>query len=73
MVFLTQKEDPTRAYHETQILAALRETEGGMTGIDVYRQVGISEQTFYCGSASMRGWASVNCANCGSSVRRMPS
>ncbi len=51
MVFLTQKEDPRRArrrgHTEEQILAALREAEGGTTVVDVCRQVGISEQTFY--------------------------
>ena len=51
MVFLTQKEDPTRArrrgHTEEQILAALRESEGGTTVVDVCRQGGISEQTFY--------------------------
>ena len=51
VVLLTQKEDPTRArrrgYTEEQILAALREAEGGTTMVDVCRQVGISEQTFY--------------------------
>ncbi len=52
MVFLTQqKEDPTRAqrrgHTEEQILAALREAEGGTNVVDVCRQVGISEQTFY--------------------------
>ena len=51
MVFFTQKEDPTmarqRGQTEEQILAALREAEGGTTVVDVCRQVGISEQTFY--------------------------
>ena len=51
MVFLTQKENPTRArrrgHTEEQILAALREAEGGTTVVDVCRQAGISEQTFY--------------------------
>jgi putative transposase len=51
VVFLTQKEDPTRArrrgHTEEQILAALREAEGGTTVVDVCRQVGISERTFY--------------------------
>ena len=51
VVFLTQKEDPTmarrRGHTEEQILAALREAEGGTTVVDVCRQVGISEQTFY--------------------------
>lgn len=32
---------------EEQILAALRQAEGGMTVVEVCRQVGITEQTFY--------------------------
>lgn len=32
---------------EEQIIAALRQAEGGMTVVDVCRQVGITEQTFY--------------------------
>jgi putative transposase len=32
---------------EEQILAALRQAEGGTTVVEVCRQVGISEQTFY--------------------------
>ena len=36
-----------RGHTEEQILAALREAEGGTTVVDVCRQVGISEQTFY--------------------------
>jgi putative transposase len=46
VVFLTQKEDPTRACL-AQILAALRGAEGGTIGVDVCRRVGISEQTVY--------------------------
>jgi putative transposase len=42
VVFLTR-----RGHTEAQILGALREAEGGTTGVDVCRQVGISEQTFY--------------------------
>jgi putative transposase len=51
VVFLTQKEDPAmarrRGHAEEQILAALRQVEGGTTVVDVCRHVGISEQTFY--------------------------
>jgi transposase-like protein len=51
VVFFTPKEDPTmarrRGHTEEQILAALREAEGGTTVVDVCRQIGISEQTFY--------------------------
>ncbi len=51
VVFLTQKEDPTRArrrgHTEEQILAVLRQAEGGTTVSDVCRHVGIAEQTFY--------------------------
>ena len=36
-----------RGHTEEQILTALREAEGGTTVVDVCRQVGISEQTFY--------------------------
>ncbi len=36
-----------RGHTEEQILAALREAEGGTTVVDMCRQVGISEQTFY--------------------------
>ncbi len=36
-----------RGHSEEQILVALQEAEGGTTGVDVCRQVGISEQTFY--------------------------
>ncbi len=36
-----------RGHTEEQILAAPREAEGGTTVVDVCRQVGISEQTFY--------------------------
>ena len=36
-----------RGHAEEQILAALREAEGGTTVVDVCRQVGISEQTIY--------------------------
>jgi putative transposase len=36
-----------RGHTEEQILAALREAEVGTTVMDVCRQVGISEQTFY--------------------------
>ncbi len=36
-----------RGHAEEQILAALRQVEGGTTVVDVCRQVGISEQTFY--------------------------
>jgi len=32
---------------EEQILAALRQAEGGTTVVEVCRQVGITEQTFY--------------------------
>jgi predicted transcriptional regulator len=48
MVFLTQRRT-RRGHTETQILAALREAEGGTTEVDVCRQVGISEQTVSCG------------------------
>jgi putative transposase len=51
VVFLTQKENSTRArrrgHTEAQILAALRGAEGGTTGVGVCRRVGISEQTLY--------------------------
>lgn len=77
MVFLTQKEDPTmarrRGHTEVQILAALREAGVGATVVDVCWQVGFSSRHFTYGGASVRGWASLNCANWGSSVRRMPS
>ena len=36
-----------RGYTEEQILAALRHSEGGTTVVEVCRQVGITEQTFY--------------------------
>ncbi len=36
-----------RGHTEEQILAALREAEGGTTVVDVCQQVGISEHTFY--------------------------
>jgi putative transposase len=36
-----------RGHIEEQILAALRQAEGGTTVVDVLRQVGISRQTFY--------------------------
>ena len=36
-----------RGHTEEQILAALRHAEGGTTVVDVCRQVGITEQTFY--------------------------
>jgi putative transposase len=51
VVFFTQKEDPTmarrRGHTEEQILAALRQAEGGTTVAEICRDVGISEQTFY--------------------------
>jgi putative transposase len=36
-----------RGHTEEQILAALRHAESGTTVVDVCRQVGITEQTFY--------------------------
>ena len=46
-----EREDPTmarrRGHTEAQILAALRHAEGGTTVVEVCREVGISEQTFY--------------------------
>ena len=36
-----------RGHTEEQILAALRQAEGGTTVVEVCRQVGITEQTFY--------------------------
>jgi putative transposase len=36
-----------RGHIEEQILAALRQAEGATTVVDVCRQVGIDEQTFY--------------------------
>ncbi len=36
-----------RGHTEEEILAALRYAEGGTTVMDVCRQVGITEQTFY--------------------------
>ena len=36
-----------RGHTEEQILAALRHVEGGTTVVEVCRQVGITEQTFY--------------------------
>jgi transposase-like protein len=36
-----------RGHTEEQILAALWEAKGGTTVVDVCRQVGISDQTFY--------------------------
>ena len=36
-----------RGHTEEQMLAALRQAEGGTTVVEVCRQVGISEQTFY--------------------------
>jgi putative transposase len=51
VVFFSHKEDPTmarrRGHTEEQILAALRDAEGGTTVAAVCREVGISEQTFY--------------------------
>jgi putative transposase len=51
VVFCTQKEDLTmgrrRGHTDEQILATLRDAEGGTTVAEVCRQVGISEQTFY--------------------------
>ena len=77
VVFLTQKEDPTRArrrgHTEHRFWLLCGEAEGGTTGVDVRLQVGISEQTFYRWKRKYAGLASVNCANCGSSVMRMPS
>jgi len=35
-----------RGHTEEQMLAALRQAEGGTTVVEVCRQVGISEQTF---------------------------
>ena len=36
-----------RGHTEEQILATLRQAEGGTTVVEVCRQVGITEQTFY--------------------------
>jgi putative transposase len=36
-----------RGHTEEQILAALRQADSGTTVVEVCRQVGISEQTFY--------------------------
>jgi len=36
-----------RGHTEEQILAALRQVESGTTAVEVCRQVGITEQTFY--------------------------
>ena len=36
-----------RGHTEEQILAALRQAESGTTAVEVCRQVGITEQTFY--------------------------
>ncbi len=36
-----------RGHTEEQILAALRQVEGGTTAVEVCRQVGITEQTVY--------------------------
>ena len=36
-----------RGHTEEQMLAALRQAEGGTTVVEVCRQVGITEQTFY--------------------------
>ena len=51
VVFLTQKEAPTmarrRGHTEEQILAVLRQAEGGTTVAEICRHVGIAEQTFY--------------------------
>lgn len=38
---------PRRGHTEEQILAALRQAEGGRTVVEICRDVGISEQTFY--------------------------
>ena len=51
VVVFTQQEDPTRARRrgqtEEQILAAWRHAEGGTTVVEVCREVGSREQTFY--------------------------
>lgn len=64
-----------RGQTEEQILAALRQAEGGTTMGEVCRQVGIVEQTFYIirRSGSMRGWASANCGNSGNCGKKTRS
>ena len=46
MVFLTQKEDPTRAHRGTDS-GRPAGSRGWQDGVDVCRRVGIGEQTFY--------------------------
>jgi putative transposase len=49
-------------FTEEQIAYALRQVEGGTPLADVWRQLGVSEATFYSGRRSTRTWASASCA-----------
>ncbi len=44
-----------RGHTEEQILAALRQAEGGTTVVGICRQVGIADQTFYTGKRKYAG------------------
>jgi putative transposase len=45
-----------RGHTEEQILRALRQAEGGTKIIDICREHGISEATYYSGRRSTRDW-----------------
>jgi putative transposase len=44
-------------FSEDQIAYALRQAEGGTPAVDVCRQLGISEATFYLWKKSTPSWA----------------
>ena len=54
-----------RGHSEEEILRVLREAESGDSVVEVCRQHGISQQTFYFGRRSM---PVSDLANCGNSV-----
>ena len=59
-----------RRFTEEQIAYALRQAESGKTAVEVCREVGVSENTFYDGAVSMKGWALQSFAVLNNSKRR---
>jgi putative transposase len=57
-------------FSEEKIAYILRQAEAGATALDVCRQNGISEQTFYRWKRSTAEWAWLSCGVCANWKRK---
>ncbi len=60
-------------FTEAQIVAALRQAEGGVAVAELCRKLEARRRRFTAGSASPAGWASASCENSASSATRIGS